>query len=96
MIYKVGSLVRVSVIFIDNVMNDFIDPSEVYFRCQSPGGSSVYYQYGNGAEILKDSEGHYHVDISLDYGGEYSYGWYGKGTGQAAVEGSMSVEASRF
>lgn len=90
--YVKGELVRVSMAYTDTD-GDAIDPSTVSIRIKPPSGTRVTYVYGTDAELVKDSVGNYHVDLSLAEDGEYRYYAWSTGTGQAAVHGRvLSVE----
>lgn len=93
--YSVGNLVRVSAVFKD-AAGTAIDPTTVGFKVRRPDtGAVTTYVYGTDAQLVKDSVGNYHVDVSADATGEWPYRFYSTGTGQAAQESSFFADASR-
>lgn len=94
-VYDIGDLVRVSGAFTD--VNDAdIDPTTVTFKFTDPSGNTTSYTYVTDAEVVKDSTGHYHVDVSVDEAGTWYYRWESGGSGQAAEEGSFVVRPTRI
>jgi hypothetical protein len=59
-----------------------------------PNGTKTAYVNGADSEVVKDSTGNYHSDISGSSDGRWYSGWYGTGTGQAAAEDSWIIEGS--
>jgi hypothetical protein len=53
------------------------------------------YVYGTDAELAKDSVGNYHVDLTADAAGRWTFRFEGTGSAPAAAERQFSVEASR-
>ena len=91
--YDVGDLVRCSAVFTDYA-GAVLDPTVVKFRFIKPSGSITRYTYGTDAQLVKDSVGHYHVDVSVDATGEWKYRWQSTGVGQAAEESAFFVRES--
>jgi hypothetical protein len=50
--------------------------------------------YGVAPALVKDSTGHYHIDVSASMSGTWRYRWESTGAGQAAEEGAFVVESS--
>lgn len=90
-----GSLIRCSVVF-TNDAGVPSDPGEVNFQLHNPNGSPTNYVYGTNAELVKDSVGHYHVDVNGSISGKWAFRFYSTGDGQAANESSFRIGASEF
>jgi hypothetical protein len=93
--YDVGDLVRVTATF-TNAAGTVADPAAVTARYRSPSGTTTTLTYGVDAELVKESTGVYHVDISASESGTWSYRFASTGSGQAANEESFFVERSEF
>jgi hypothetical protein len=93
-VYVKGNLVRVSASF-TNEAGAALDPTVVKCVVLEPGDVlATTYTYGTDVAVVKDSTGHYHLDIDADEAGEWRYRWYSTGTGQSASEGLfMAVTA---
>jgi len=92
--YKLGGLVRVSGAFTTSA-GVAQDPTVVKCSVRSPLGVVTTYTYGTDTEIMKDSTGNYHMDVSAPAIGTYYYRWFSTGTGQAADEGWFEVIDAR-
>jgi hypothetical protein len=93
--YDKGDVVVCDVVFKDE--DDVVaDPTSVFFVFMTPSGVQTTYIYGVDGELVKDSTGNYHVDVSADVEGQYHYRFYSTGTGQAAAEGQFLVKDSVF
>ena len=62
------------------------DPTTVTFAWKIGSGSTTTYTYGGGSEIVKDSTGNYHVQLSITGEGRWYGRWVGTGTVKAASE----------
>jgi len=93
--YDLGDLVRASGVFTDSDDADQ-DPTVVVCKYRTPAAMTTTLTYGTDDEVVKDSTGHYHVDISLTASGDWYYRWESTGTGQAAEEERIIVESSKF
>lgn len=93
--YVVGNVVRCSNTFTD-IAGTEIDPTTVAFKVQNPAGTITTYTYPTDPQLVKDSVGNYHVDISADSEGTWYYRFYSTGTGKAAFEGKFAVINSVF
>lgn len=89
-IYFVGALVRCSSEFTD-LLGVFQDPSNVFCIIRIPAGTQTTYHYGVDAALVKDSVGHYHLDVDASTVGQHVYRFYSTGTGQTAMEGRFNV-----
>lgn len=92
--YDLGDLVRVSGAF-TTAAGVAQDPSVVKCSVRSPAGVVTTYTYGTDPELMKDSTGNYHIDVSAATIGTYYYRWFSTGTGQAADEGWFEVIDAR-
>lgn len=93
--YYVGNLVRISVIFANSV-GTAIDPSVVKAQVYSPSEIITTYTYGTDVAVVRDSTGHYHLDVDANAEGVWRYRWYATGTGQAAAESCFDAATSVF
>jgi hypothetical protein len=85
MIYEVGDLARVSVVFTD-LSNNPADPTSVSLLVQSPDNTQNTYT------PLHDSLGNYHHDLIISQSGTYFYRYTGTGAVQAVHEGQLTVQ----
>lgn len=95
--YMVGQAVRLSVAF-KNASNVATDPTAVTVRYRNPAGTTTSKVYGTDAEVIKDSTGNYHIDVSIASGqhGEWWHRWEGTGAITAADEAAFFVRNSLF
>lgn len=94
-VYQKGDLVRCSGSFAIGGTNT--DPTTVTFKYEDAGGTETSYVYNTDDELVKDSTGIYHVDVSAGSPvGIWYYRFESTGTGQAAAESSFLVEDSKF
>lgn len=93
--YVVGNVVRCATTFTD-ISGTAIDPTVVAFTYRVDAGDPTVYTYPTDAQLVKDSTGNYHVDISADTEGTYHWRFYSTGTGKAAFEGRFAVTNSVF
>jgi len=89
-VFTKGKLVRSSAIF-KNSAGTAIDPTAVKVKVRTPAKLTTEYVYGTDAEVVKDSTGNYHIDVSGSLSGFYFIYWYSTGTGQAAEEHFFEV-----
>ena len=90
--YDMGDLVRVSVIF-KNIAGTVTDPTTVTLKYRNPAGTVTAWTVTAG-QIVKDSTGNYHADISPTTAGVWQYKWTGTGAVQAVEELSFAVKNS--
>lgn len=88
-IYDVGDLVRVSATFKRGAALD--DPTTVTLKIRKGDGTSATYTYALG-QVIRDSLGIFHADISLDVPGTWAYRWEGTGPTQAAGQNTFVVQ----
>lgn len=93
--HDLGDVVRVAGVFRDLDTEDLdpIDPTVVKLSILTPSEDLETYIYDTDPEVVRDSEGHYHADIEATEPGVWYYRWFSEGTGQAADEGSYTIEA---
>jgi hypothetical protein len=91
--YDLGDLVRVTGAFKD-AAGEPIDPTAVSFKLRDPTGAVTTFVYGVAPALVKDSTGHYHIDVSASMSGTWRYRWESTGAGQAAEEGAFVVAPS--
>ena len=89
--YEVGELVRVACEFTQD--GAAIDPDDVFVNVRRPDGRISRSVYGTDLEVVKDSVGNYHLDVTASAVGWWHYYWFSTGDGQAAEEGKFYVEA---
>lgn len=104
--YPFGSLVRIGVRFTDPnridapidsaTGNTLIDPTTVTVKIKMPDASVLAKVFGVDSEVIRDSDGAYHMDVSCNQAGVWVWGWFGTGAGQAADEMSFKVAATAF
>jgi hypothetical protein len=96
MAYDIGDLVRIKATFRDPEANDaYIDPATVTLKVKDPAAVTTTYTLAGG-QVIKDSTGHYHYDLSVATAGLWSYRWETTGTYQAAQEATFTVNAGAF
>ncbi len=93
--YDKGDLVVLTAVFTDR-NGAAIDPATVTFKIRDPSGAVTTYVFGTDAELVKDSVGNYHVDVSPSVNGDYLYRYESTGTGQAAEEGKFQIKRGFF
>jgi len=107
MSYNVGDLITISVV-ITTAAGTAVDPSKLHFYYKDPSGGPAVgvkghlatpYVYGTDAEIVKDSTGHYHIDLPATIAGDWRYRWKALSAGdvaRGADEGGFNIAASAF
>lgn len=68
-----------------------VDPDDVFFSVKTPAPVLTTYEYGVDAEVVKDSVGHYHIDLNANEVGVWYVRPFSEGNGQAADEESFTV-----
>ena len=89
-----GSLPRLSAAFKD-AAGTLGDPSTVTVKYQKPDGTEVTKVYVTDVEVVKDSVGNYHIDVSASASGVWVYRWQSTGPVTAA-EAIFTVKESEF
>ena len=91
-IYDIGDLPRISGAF--TVGGTATDPTTITLKIEDPSGNVTTYTYAL-AEIIKDSTGNYHKDISLDESGYWHYLWIGTGAVESVDENYLYVRVKQ-
>lgn len=94
-IYDVGDPVRLSGT-LTHIVGTAVDPDELTITVRDPAGVETEYVYGDDVEVVRDDDGEYHLDISVDAPGVWFYRFRSTGTGQASDEKRFKVKASRL
>lgn len=94
--YDKNQNVRCTVVIQDVDSGAYVDPTTVTFYTIDPNGTVTTYVYGVDPEVIKDSVGHYHADVTLDVSGDWYYRWEGTGTYIGACENRMCARESKF
>lgn len=93
--YHKGTEVRCKGTFTD-AAGAAISPSVVKFKLKDPDGANTTYIYGPDVQLVKDSNGNYHVDVDANKAGEWHYRFESAGGGKAAGETGFEVAPSVF
>lgn len=95
--YDVGDAVRVSAVWTD-ADSTAVDPDVVRFKFRTPNGTLTTYVYLTDTELVRDSTGNYHVDLSVTNSpGNWLYRFEGEtsgGAAQGAAESYFTAKAS--
>ena len=91
--YDIGDKPRFSVAFADYA-EQAADPTTIAFKCTKPDGTIDTYVYGDGAELVKDSVGNYHVDYSITQQGRDSFKFVGTGTIESTEKAEFYARAN--
>ena len=96
-IFDFGDLVRVSAVFLDSTASA-INPTTTKFQYYAEAlAVTTTYTYGSDAALVRDSTGHFHVDIDTnESSGVIKWRFYSTGTGQAAQESSFYVRPRQW
>jgi len=92
-VYDIGDLVRVSAVF-KNTLAVATDPTTVSCKVRQPNGTVTTLVYGVNNELVKDSTGNYHTDISVTARGIWMHKFIGTGSVQATEEKTFLVKSS--
>lgn len=93
-VYDKGDVARVSGAFA--VSGAATDPTAVSLKFTKPSGDQTTYVYGTDAQLLKDSTGNYHADLTLDEVGDWHYQWVGTGAVATVERGQFVVQPTHF
>jgi hypothetical protein len=94
-VYDIGDAVRVSGAFAD-ASGVATDPTTLTLIVLEPSATETPYVYGEDAEVVRDSAGAFHFDLTLTAAGTWLYRWVATGAVTAAVEGFVKVRQSQF
>jgi len=70
-----------------------VDPDTVKVAWLDPSDNYTEKTYGTDPEVVKDGTGQYHIDVTVNAGGEWKYRWWSTGTITTAAEASFQVAA---
>ena len=93
--FKLGQRVRFTETFTDLIANTLADPTVVTLKLRDPVGTETPLVYGGG-QVIRDSLGVYHCDLTLSVPGKWFVRWTGTGAIVAADELQFNVTASAF
>lgn len=62
-----------------------VDPDALTLTIRTPAGVSTTYTYGVGGQVVRDSEGVYHSDVTFTEAGAWTYEW--RSTAPTQVQG---------
>jgi hypothetical protein len=82
--YITGAVVRVSAPF--RTSGVAVDPTTVQAKIRTPDGTVTTYTYGTDSQLVKDSTGNYHVDVTTTADGTHTVRFSSTGVGAAADE----------
>jgi len=86
--YSPNQPVRMSVAF--TVTGTATDPSTIALTVKDPNGTKTTYTYA-GSQVVKDSIGNYHFDLTPTTAGSWFYGWQSTGTAASDAEAFFTV-----
>jgi hypothetical protein len=100
---KFGGPARFSVVFESIVVDPLTaevtgtaaDPSTVTLKLHDPTGLETTYTWA-GAQVIRDSIGHFHFDVTLSVSGQWIARWIAGGAIVAVDEFYFRVESSGF
>lgn len=93
--YDKGDLVRSSVAFL-NASSVATDPTTITVKVEDPSQNESTYVYGTDADVVKDSTGNYHLDVTPDETGTWVVRWIGTGTVAQVDEDPFYCKRSDF
>ena len=86
--YLINQSVRLSVVFTASNLN--YDPTTVTFFVKSPAGTITTYVFGTDSAVQKDATGQYHLDVTPNKAGGWSY----RVEGTSSTNGNIAQEAT--
>jgi hypothetical protein len=94
-VFELGQVVRQNVTF-KNLAGVAVDPGALTVKVKSPLGVVTTYVYGTDAQVVKDSEGNYHIDLDLDGQGVWSGKWIGTGANKGSKKFNFKIDEDEF
>ncbi len=95
--HQIGDAVRITVSFRALASGALADPTTITVKTRvHKSGSVSTFVFGTDVEVVKDSTGVYHFDLTFAEAGTHFWRFSGGGAVQAATEGSFDVARSRF
>jgi hypothetical protein len=89
--YDAGASVAVRATF--TVASVPTDPATLVARARRPDGTEVAYAYGTDAALVRESAGHYRLDLVPAVVGTWWVTWEPTGAGQVGQEATFAVRA---
>jgi hypothetical protein len=91
--YSKNAKIRISGSFTDpNNSDAAIDPTNVTISYRIPGASALTSKvYPTDAEVVRESQGNYHLDLTGSTSGKYTYTVEGTGNAVGAGQGEFIV-----
>ena len=65
------------------------DPSTLAFRLYLPDGSIINYTYGTDGQLVRESQGKYHVNYVIVQQGQHRYAWLPTGNAAQPISGEF-------
>lgn len=96
MSYSIGTKIRFTATFRIEATQALVDPTTVTFRFRNPSGTETSYVYGVNVELVRDSLGVFHVDLTPNASGSWYRRWIGTGAAAVAKESSFAVDKTFF
>src|SRR5262245_59455198 len=93
--YDEGDLVRIDAEFRTH-LDVLADPGTVSLRYIKPDGTLVTLEYPTDTDLVRDSLGVYHVDVTVDMAGDWAYNWTSTGAVTSSESAKFTVEGSAF
>ncbi len=92
--YFEGSRVRLMASF-ENENHNLTDPTTVTAKVEKPNGVKTTYIYLTDAELVRESQGIYHVDVDANLPKIWYFRFEGAGAVEAASQGSFMCIAAK-
>lgn len=93
--YLVGSLVRLTVHIADIATNLPVNPGILLLKVRPPADALYTLTYGVDAEVKKDADGIYYIDLELTKAGRWRWRWESSTPNVGAIEDELIVQPSR-
>ena len=77
---------------IPDINDPFADPSALAVKVYKPGHSFDEFVYLTDPEVVRDSQGKYHVDYIPDTPGQYRYVWIPTGNAAQPTDGRFYAD----
>lgn len=90
--FPLGSLIRSSVTETD-INHQPVDPDTIKFVLVNPDDDVTEYPLG---ELIHTGIGTFYIQFEVDIPGQWFWRWEATGDGQAAKEGSFTVQRTRI
>ena len=94
-VYDIGDVVRLSNAMTVTSTGSAVDPGALTLVIQDPTGLQTAYVYGTDAELVKDSTGNYHCDVTVSTAGKWRFRWTSTGSAVGSEESVFLVKARR-